>query len=135
MADFALMARTIDAQRARAAITRWRASGLSIAEFLRGEGLGRRTFYRWRAHVEASEAAAARGVPVLTLPPSVRFYVASLRSEEPLLLYVDGARVCEVRPLDRLANHKRKRRALPRPEPAEDGLLISVTCADSIPTR
>jgi putative transposase len=38
--------------------------------------------------------------------------------ERPLLLYVDGARICEVRPLDRLANHKRKRRALPRPEPA-----------------
>ena len=43
---------------------------------------------------------------------------APLRPDAPLLLYVDGARVCEVRPLDRLANHKRKRRALPRPEPA-----------------
>lgn len=65
MADSAPMARTIDDQRARAAITRWRASGLSIAEFLRGEGLGRRTFYRWKAHVEASEAAAPRIVPVV----------------------------------------------------------------------
>ena len=67
MADSAPMARTIDDQRARAAITRWRASGLSIAEFLRSEGLGRRTtFYRWKAHVEASEAAVApRLVPVV----------------------------------------------------------------------
>lgn len=43
---------------------------------------------------------------------------APLEPERPLLLYVDGARVCEVRPLDRLANNKRKRRQLPRPEPA-----------------
>ncbi len=73
MADSAAMARTIDDQRARAAITRWRASGLSIAEFLRSEGLGRRTFYRWKAHVEASEAAAApRLVPVVLSSPRAR---------------------------------------------------------------
>jgi len=73
MADSAAMARTIDDQRARAAITRWRASGLSIAEFLRSEGLGRRTFYRWRAHVEASEAATApRLVPVVLSSPRAR---------------------------------------------------------------
>ena len=38
--------------------------------------------------------------------------------ERPPLLYVDGARVCEATPLDRLANNKRPRRELPRPEPA-----------------
>lgn len=41
-----------------------------------------------------------------------------LEPERPPLLYVDGARVCEATPLDRLANNKRPRRELPRPEPA-----------------
>ena len=43
---------------------------------------------------------------------------APLQPELPLLLFVDGKRVCEVHPLDRLANNKRRRRALPQPEPA-----------------
>ena len=34
------------------------------------------------------------------------------------MLYVDGKFVCDVFRLDRLANNKRPRRALPRPEPA-----------------
>ena len=43
---------------------------------------------------------------------------APLQPELPLLLFVDGKRVCEAHPLDRLANNKRRRRALPQPEPA-----------------
>ena len=38
--------------------------------------------------------------------------------ERPPLLYVDRQRVGEASPLDRLANNKRPRRDLPRPEPA-----------------
>lgn len=43
---------------------------------------------------------------------------APLLPERPPLLYVDRQRVCEAFPLDRLANNKRPRRDLPRPEPA-----------------
>lgn len=49
---------------------------------------------------------------------TVELRFAPLRPDLPLLLYVDGARVCEVFPLDRLANHRRPRRDLPQPEPA-----------------
>ena len=48
----------------------------------------------------------------------VELRYAPLQPELPLLLFVDGKRVCEVHPLDRLANNKRRRRALPQPEPA-----------------
>jgi hypothetical protein len=41
-----------------------------------------------------------------------------LEPERPPLLFVDGVRVCEATPLDRLANNKRRRRELPRPESA-----------------
>ena len=40
-----------------------------------------------------------------------------LMPERPPLLFVDGERICEVFPLDRLANNKRPRRELPQPEP------------------
>ena len=57
-------------------------------------------------------------VPGEYVGEKVELRYVPLEPERPLLLYVDGARVCEVWPLDRLANNKRRRRELPQPEPA-----------------
>lgn len=57
-------------------------------------------------------------VPGEYVGQKVWLHHAPLHPERPLLLYVDGRRVCEVFPLDRLANNKKLRRDLPRPEPA-----------------
>ncbi|MCB9706539.1 MAG: DDE-type integrase/transposase/recombinase [Myxococcales bacterium] len=57
-------------------------------------------------------------VPGEYVGETVELRYMPLEPARPLLLYVDGARVCEVWPLDRLANNKRPRRELPRPEPA-----------------
>lgn len=43
---------------------------------------------------------------------------APMEPERAPLLHIGGKRVCEAPPLDRLANNKRPRRDLPRPEPA-----------------
>lgn len=42
------------------------------------------------------------------------------------MLYEGGRYVCDAHPLDRLANNKRRRRALPQPEPAPQRTLIQV---------
>jgi hypothetical protein len=46
-----------------------------------------------------------------------------LTPERPPMLYVDGEYICDVHLLDRLANNKRRRRALPRPQPAPERTL------------
>lgn len=46
-----------------------------------------------------------------------------LMPERPPLLFVDGERICEVFPLDRLANNKRLRRELEQPEPPPPRML------------
>lgn len=48
---------------------------------------------------------------------------APLSPERPVMLYLDGKYVCDAHSLDRLANNKRRRRALPRPEPAPERTL------------
>ncbi len=57
-------------------------------------------------------------VPGEYVGETVELRYTPLQPEQPLLLFVDGKRVCEVYPLDRLANNKRYRRALPQQEPA-----------------
>jgi hypothetical protein len=42
---------------------------------------------------------------------------APLLPDEPPWLYVDGVRVSQATPLDRLANSRRRRRVLPQPQP------------------
>lgn len=46
-----------------------------------------------------------------------------LMPERPPQLFVDGERICEVFPLDRLANNKRLRRELEQPEPPPPRML------------
>jgi len=62
-------------------------------------------------------------VPGEYVGETVELRYTPLRPELPLLLFVDGKRVCEVYPLDRLANNKRRRRALPQPEAAPQRTL------------
>ena len=62
-------------------------------------------------------------VPGEYVGETVELRYPPLQPELPLLLFVDGKRVCEVHPLDRLANNKRRRRALPQPEAAPQRTL------------
>ena len=57
-------------------------------------------------------------VPGEYVDQTVDLRFAPLQPGRPPMLYVDGKYVCDVFPLDRLANNKRPRRVLPRPEPA-----------------
>ena len=62
-------------------------------------------------------------VPGEYVGETVDLRYAPLQPERPVMLYVDGKYVCDAHPLDRLANNKRRRRALPRPEPAPERTL------------
>jgi putative transposase len=62
-------------------------------------------------------------VPGEYVGETVDLRFAPLQPDRPPMLYVDGEYVCDVHVLDRLANNKRRRRVLPRPEPAPQRTL------------
>lgn len=64
-------------------------------------------------------------VPGEYVGETVDLRFAPLQPERPVMLYEAGRYVCDAHPLDRLANNKRRRRALPQPEPAPQRTLRS----------
>ncbi len=77
----------------------------------------------WSRPTSSSTAGGLLEVPGEYVGETVERRYAPLQPELPLLLFVDGKRVREAHPLDRLANNKRRRRALPQPEPAPQRTL------------
>jgi hypothetical protein len=74
-------------------VTRWKASGLSVRDFCRSEGLSEPSFYSWRRTIAERDAATATDVPVF-----VPFHVRPDPSPPVLELILRSGHILRIPP-------------------------------------